>query len=149
MVRAEPTNNRSAGIDTNHSTMFTLLLNLNAMCEHVTVSFRCLHWLVWLRAAQNCIAWLRAAWNCIALLGRSYRTSMSDGWILVCQLVWACLLHVSLPFRSSVRLSVGLRVSELVWGSSQIVAVAVDCLFPVVSSLWFCVWFSGLRFRSI
>ena len=31
--------------------------------------------------------------------------------------------------------------SELVWGSSQIVAVAVDCLFPVVSSLWFCVWF--------
>ena len=31
--------------------------------------------------------------------------------------------------------------SELVWGSSQIVAVSVDCLFPVVSSLWFCVWF--------
>jgi len=25
MVRAEPTNNRTAGIDTNHPTMFTLL----------------------------------------------------------------------------------------------------------------------------
>jgi len=28
MVRAEPTNNRTASIDTNHSTMFTLLLKL-------------------------------------------------------------------------------------------------------------------------
>jgi len=27
MVRAEPTNNHTAGIDTNHSTMFTLLLD--------------------------------------------------------------------------------------------------------------------------
>jgi len=33
MVRAEPTNNRTAGIDTKHSTMFTLLLELNAICE--------------------------------------------------------------------------------------------------------------------
>jgi len=29
MVRAEPRNNRTAGIDTNHSTMFMLLLELN------------------------------------------------------------------------------------------------------------------------
>jgi len=33
MVRVEPTNNRTAGIDTNHSNMFTLLLELNIMCE--------------------------------------------------------------------------------------------------------------------
>jgi len=33
MVRAEPTNNRTAGIDTNHSTVFKLLLELNALCE--------------------------------------------------------------------------------------------------------------------
>ena len=31
MVRVEPTNSRTAGIDTNHSTMFTLLLELNVM----------------------------------------------------------------------------------------------------------------------
>jgi len=35
---AEPTNNRTAGIDTNHSTMFTLLLELNLICEQ-----RCLN----------------------------------------------------------------------------------------------------------
>ena len=33
MVRAEPTSNRTAGTDTNHSTMFTLLLQLNLICE--------------------------------------------------------------------------------------------------------------------
>jgi len=33
MVRTEPTNNRTAGIDTNHSTMFTLLLELNVICQ--------------------------------------------------------------------------------------------------------------------
>ena len=33
MVRAEPTNNRTAGIDTNHSTVFKLPLELNALCE--------------------------------------------------------------------------------------------------------------------
>jgi len=38
MVRAEPTNNRTAGTDTNHSTMFTLLLELNLICEQ-----RCLN----------------------------------------------------------------------------------------------------------
>jgi len=32
MVREEPTNTRTAGIDTNHSTMFTLLLELNVVC---------------------------------------------------------------------------------------------------------------------
>jgi len=31
MVRAEPTNNRTADIDTNHSTMFMLLLTLNVI----------------------------------------------------------------------------------------------------------------------
>ena len=31
MVRAEPANTRTAGMDTNHSTMFTLLLELNVM----------------------------------------------------------------------------------------------------------------------
>jgi len=29
MMRVEPTNNRTAGIDTSHSTMFRLLLELN------------------------------------------------------------------------------------------------------------------------
>jgi len=39
MVRAEPTNNRTAGIDTNHSTMFTLLLELNVICEERWIQF--------------------------------------------------------------------------------------------------------------
>ena len=39
MVRAEPTNNRTAGIDTNHSTVFTLLLKLNVMCEQRWIQF--------------------------------------------------------------------------------------------------------------
>ena len=39
MVRAEPTNNRTAGIDTNHSTMFTLLLELNVLCEQRWMQF--------------------------------------------------------------------------------------------------------------
>jgi len=39
MVRAEPTNNRIAGTDTNHSTMFTLLLKLNVMCEQRWIQF--------------------------------------------------------------------------------------------------------------
>ena len=34
MVRAEPMNNRTAGIDTNNSSVLTLLLELNATCEH-------------------------------------------------------------------------------------------------------------------
>jgi len=33
MVRAEPTSNRTASIETNHSTMFTLQLELNVICE--------------------------------------------------------------------------------------------------------------------
>jgi len=33
MVRAEPTNNHTAGIGLNHSTMLTLLLELNIICE--------------------------------------------------------------------------------------------------------------------
>jgi len=33
MVRVESTNNRTAGIDANHSTVFTLLLELNVICE--------------------------------------------------------------------------------------------------------------------
>ena len=32
-MRAEPTSTRTAGIGTNHSTMFTLLLELNVTCE--------------------------------------------------------------------------------------------------------------------
>jgi len=39
MVRAEPMNNRTAGIDSNHSTMFTLLLKLNVMCEQRWIQF--------------------------------------------------------------------------------------------------------------
>jgi len=31
-VRAEPTNTRTAVVDTNHSTMFTLLLESNLIC---------------------------------------------------------------------------------------------------------------------
>ena len=38
-MRAEPTNNREAGIDTNHSTMLTLLLELNAICEQRWIQF--------------------------------------------------------------------------------------------------------------
>jgi len=33
MVSAELTNNRTAGKDTNYSTMFTVLLKLNVICE--------------------------------------------------------------------------------------------------------------------
>ena len=40
MVIAEPTNNRTAGTDTNHSTMFTLLLKLNVMCEQRWIQFK-------------------------------------------------------------------------------------------------------------
>ena len=32
MLRGEPTNNHTAGIDTNHSTMITLLLKLTTLC---------------------------------------------------------------------------------------------------------------------
>jgi len=32
-------NNRTAGIDTNHSTMFTLLLELNVICEQRWIQF--------------------------------------------------------------------------------------------------------------
>ena len=39
MVRAEPTNNRTAGIDTNHSTVLKLLLELNALCEQRWMQF--------------------------------------------------------------------------------------------------------------
>jgi len=39
MVRAEPTNNRTAGIDTNHSTMFTLQLKLNVTYEQKWIKF--------------------------------------------------------------------------------------------------------------
>jgi len=39
MVRAEPTNNRAASIDTNYSTMFTLLLELNVVCEQRWIQF--------------------------------------------------------------------------------------------------------------
>jgi len=39
MVTAELTNNRTAGIDTNHSTMLTLLQKLNAVCEQRWVQF--------------------------------------------------------------------------------------------------------------
>jgi len=39
MVRTEPMNNRTAGTDTKHSTMFTLLLKLNVMCEQQWIQF--------------------------------------------------------------------------------------------------------------
>jgi len=39
MVRAEPRNTRTAGIDTYHSTMFTLLLELNVICEQRWIQF--------------------------------------------------------------------------------------------------------------
>jgi len=39
MVRAEPTNNRTASIDNYHSTMFTLLLELNVICEQRWIQF--------------------------------------------------------------------------------------------------------------
>jgi len=38
-VRAEQTNNRTGGIDTNHSTMFTLLQELNVICEQRWIQF--------------------------------------------------------------------------------------------------------------
>jgi len=39
MVRADPTNTRTAGMYTNHSTMFTLLLELNVMCGQRWIQF--------------------------------------------------------------------------------------------------------------
>jgi len=39
MIRAEPTNNRTAGIDTYHSTMFTLLLDPNVISEQRWIQF--------------------------------------------------------------------------------------------------------------
>jgi len=44
MVRAEPTNNRTAGIESNNSTMFTLLatkaqLNVICDCEQIWIQF--------------------------------------------------------------------------------------------------------------
>ena len=39
MVRAEPANNHTAGIGPNHSTMFTLLVELNVICEQKWIQF--------------------------------------------------------------------------------------------------------------
>ena len=39
MVGAEPKNNRTAGIDTNHPTMFTFPLELNVICEQCRIQF--------------------------------------------------------------------------------------------------------------
>jgi len=39
MVRAEPTNNRTTSIETNHSVRFTLLLELNVICEQRWIQF--------------------------------------------------------------------------------------------------------------
>ena len=39
MVRAEPTNNRTVGIDTCHSTMFTFLPELNVICVQSWIQF--------------------------------------------------------------------------------------------------------------
>ena len=39
MVRAEPTNNLTAGIDTNHSTILKLLLELNVIYEQRWIQF--------------------------------------------------------------------------------------------------------------
>jgi len=39
MVREEPTNTRTAGIDTNHSTTFRLLLELNVMYGQRWIQF--------------------------------------------------------------------------------------------------------------
>jgi len=38
-MRAEPTNNRTAGIDTYHYTMFTLLVDLNVISEQRWIQF--------------------------------------------------------------------------------------------------------------
>jgi len=39
MVRTEPTNTRTTGIDTYHSTMFKLLLELNVICGQRWIQF--------------------------------------------------------------------------------------------------------------
>jgi len=39
MMRPEPTNNRTASIDTYHSTMFTLLRDLNVISEQRWIQF--------------------------------------------------------------------------------------------------------------
>jgi len=36
---AEPTNNRTAGVDTYHSNMFRLLVDLNVICEQRWIQF--------------------------------------------------------------------------------------------------------------
>jgi len=38
-MRAEPTNNRTTAIDTYHSTMFTLLVDLNVISEQRWIQF--------------------------------------------------------------------------------------------------------------
>jgi len=39
MVRAEPTNNHTAGISPYHSSMFALLLEVNVICEQIWIQF--------------------------------------------------------------------------------------------------------------
>jgi len=39
MVEVELRNNRTVGIETNHSTMFTLLLELNVVCEQRWIGY--------------------------------------------------------------------------------------------------------------
>jgi len=39
IVLTEPTNIRTAGIDTNHATTFTLLLELNVVCGQKWIQF--------------------------------------------------------------------------------------------------------------
>ena len=39
MMRPEPTNNRTAGVDTYHSTMFTLLRDVNVISEQRLIQF--------------------------------------------------------------------------------------------------------------
>jgi len=43
MVRAEPRNNRTADMDTNHSTMLKLPLKRNVMCEQRWIQFELQH----------------------------------------------------------------------------------------------------------
>jgi len=62
MVRAELTNNRTASIDTNHSAMFTLLLELNLICEE-----RCLNCKI-VPLRQNVHYHLANLWNQITTI---------------------------------------------------------------------------------
>ena len=65
-MRAESTNNHTAGIDANHSTMFTLLLECNEICEQRWIQFE----LQYGPLQSFCIGWQNIHYHLANLLNR-------------------------------------------------------------------------------